>query len=218
MVNDKLSSTPEEISATETKDVKIREKVKAIETLPIGVLPKADLALVLLELKPATNLVINDRRVAPSQITEQLERLGLITAITKTKKIKRGNLVSIAVANDPEILEQLKQLDPEKDHEEFARLMGYPQTAIDAFLGRTEKLVQADKQWTKKDWLKFSETRKRFPFSCPVLSKDHTAEELALLEKWRTAVSEYAPDLISAWSKIRWSENPPTNVTFKNES
>lgn len=165
-----------------TEEEKKREKVKNLESLNIGPAQKAAIILVALRLKPAAELDLFKGNDKPELVVKILEDAGLLTA-RKDLPPKAKTVLRLAIACDEEILEKLEKTDPAKDHEEFGNLMGYPKTAVDAFLNK-EKRLPRDAYPADREVI----------FQI-ILSKDHWQEELEILRKWSGAIKEYAPDL-----------------------
>lgn len=99
-------------------------------------------------------------------------------------------LTTLFVARTPETVEELVRIRPSEgprtEHEAYARLMGFSQTAIDAFLGRTERLPREEQSALLDDPTVLFQI---------IHSKSHWKEELEFLRKRSTLIKKYAPAL-----------------------
>jgi len=158
-------------------------KIAEIEKLNIGPSQKADIILVVLGMKPATELDLykyNDK----TQIVEQiLQQVGLAANLKKMERPQKNLIAKLAIAQDQDTLEKLMTLDPNKDHAEYGALMGYPDSAVEAFLDKEKLLDESD----YPDMAGII-----FPMK---LSKENWQQEVEQLRKWSQAIQEYAPDL-----------------------
>ena len=135
-------------------------------------------------LKPASELEIFKNNDPKEKIEEALISAGLKI---KEKPAKKNVVARYAISLDDDIVDRLMLAEPNKDHEEYGRLMGYPETAIKAF-GTDEKIsndVLPDED------IVFSFT----------LSKNHKDEEMEVWRKWSRAIKENAPDLFKKLPK-----------------
>ncbi|MBI2136166.1 hypothetical protein HYU06_03780 [Candidatus Woesearchaeota archaeon] len=105
-------------------------------------------------------------------------------AIEKIPKISYQEQ-PVYVAQDIGTLNRLLNAKSDRDHREYGRLMGYPETAIQAFLGETERLRD------RPDEIDGSIS----PILWMVLSKSNYQQELELLRKWSEALRTHAPNL-----------------------
>ena len=78
-------------------------------------------------------------------------------------------------------MDKLIKLDPTKDHAEYGQLMGYPQTAIDAFVN--------GKLLTDKDYPDMRGIIFNIKFS-----QGHWPDELKILKEWSEAIRKYSPE------------------------
>lgn len=89
---------------------------------------------------------------------------------------------AVYYAKDEMLLERLVRADPSRDHTKYGRLMGYPETAIQAFNGELERLACFPDETIP-------------PSLRIVLSKQHYKEELELLKHWNDSIRKTAPFL-----------------------
>lgn len=162
---------------------KRKEMIKSIENLKIGSKPKANIILIFLGLKPATELEISSHNDSAEKVINVIENIGLKVKIKSKFKRKDKDIVLLSVADNQENLDRLEQIDPSKNHEEYGRLMGYPETAIDAFLHKEKRLDPEN--YLENDELIFF----------IAMSKENWEEEIKTLKKWSDAIKEQAPDL-----------------------
>lgn len=158
-----------------------KEKVANFENLNMGAYPQAELILIFLGLKPATEVDVAPWNDSPQKIAQAIKDAGLIVAKKNSKDVNGKKFTILAIARDKETLLRLKQAEGNKDHQEYGRLMGYPDTAIDAFLD-DEKLLP------EKDYPDMTDKFMNFK-----LSKDHWQEEIKVITKWSQAIKQYAP-------------------------
>src|SRR3989338_64370 len=93
------------------------------------------------------------------------------------------------VARTPETVDDLMRIHPSKgpraEHEAYAQLMGFPQTAIDAFLRRIPRLPRDEQNATLDSHLIMQ----------MIYSKDHWKDELEFLRERSRIIKQYAPEL-----------------------
>ncbi|MDO8499290.1 MAG: hypothetical protein Q7S66_01370 [bacterium] len=162
-----------------------KESIKAIEALRFGSMQKAELILVLLGVKQATDVVLYSWNDTPQKTEDWFTQARLCaTKLQIDQNNIEGLSAKYAVARDQPTADRLALLDPSRDHAEFGRMMSYPQTAIDAFGGLT-KLDRDDYP-----------DMNGIIFNC-ALSKDHYTEELRLLRYWSELIKKYSPAIYS---------------------
>ena len=158
------------------------EKTKHIESMGIGKEQRAQLTLVLLGLKPATDVSVFPWNSPSEEIENLLEKSGLQFIKYKNKRQEKTR-DEYAVARDKETAERLMSADPRSTHGEYGTLMGYPQTAVEAFL-KGELYDEPLPEDIENSIFKL-----RF-------SRDHYEEEFEVVRKWNQAIEEYCPSLI----------------------
>jgi hypothetical protein len=163
----------------------IRKKVLDIESIPTGVAPRAEAILVLFGEKPAAEMYLPDK-INAQKVIDILRNIGLFAEITR----EDDESCYIGLSLSPELLEELINTRSNKDHRRYGELMGYPSTAIDAFLGEngTERLSPEEQDFLTKD---LPDVLVKF-----VLSKKHHKDELGHLHRWFKLVAKEAPELI----------------------
>lgn len=187
MKQEKITIENEELKSQESI---LREQIKVIESIPTGVVGKAGAVLVCYGEKPAVEMYFRSDITQDEvfQTIESLRNVGLCAEI-----IERS---IVGIAKSSQVLDKLKQARPNKNHQEYGELMGFPQTAIDAFLGKTERLG-TDEQ---------DELTNELPHVLNgfIFSKEHAKEELIKLTRWLRTIAKYAPELIEQlYSKER---------------
>ncbi|SRR6056297_141489 len=158
-----------------------QERIKKIEELDIGARPKAEMMLVLLGEKPAMELGVYSWNSDPEEIERALEDSGLSCARKETKEGENGPKSVLVVTREEDELEELLNLDPSQDHEEYGRLMGYPESAIKAF--KDKKFQLEEENYPDEEGVIFD-------FK---LSRDNWREEWELLKRWSQIIKEYSP-------------------------
>ena len=170
-------------SSFDRENAEYRRKIEILNAVRIGPEQKAQIILVVLGLKPAAELALYEDNDNVETIEAALRQAGLLF----TKKETDGPVESkrlfceYAFANVASTLEQLSLIDSKSDHAAYGRLMGYPPSAIDAFIDK-EKLLPADEYPDMAGVI--------FSFK---LSKGGWQAELATLRQWSEAIKEFAP-------------------------
>ena len=118
---------------------------------------------------------------------EDLIRIGLFAQIIETDE--ESESADVAVANSKETLVELLQTKPNKNHRRYGALMGYPSTAIDAYLGEnnTERVSHEDQAKLTEN---LPDVLHHF-----ILSKNNNCGELVVLNKWLKLIAQHAPEL-----------------------
>lgn len=160
-----------------------QERVKKIENLELGPFPAAESILIFLGYKPATEIDLAPWNDSPEKVMATLRESGLIAEIKKYKGVNDKRFSVVAVTRNKETMEKLKKVEANADHQEYGRLMGYPNTAIDAYLNK-EKLL------SEKDYPNLSGNIMDFK-----LSKDHWQEEIKVIQQWSQVIKQYSPKL-----------------------
>ena len=159
-----------------------KEKIKEIATLRIGAGIKAELILVLLGVKNATELTVNTWNDPPEKVEGVLADSKLIFKKITFNKENKNVLSSYTISLTQEKADKLAEVDGLEDHQAVGELYSFPQTAIDAFVNST-KLELEDYPDMKGIIFLFA------------LSKDHWQEEVELLKYWSQLIEKYAPEL-----------------------
>lgn len=165
----------------------LREKIKHVVDLPFGVMNKAQIALILLDEKPALEFDLYNLSEAEIQDSiETLKNSGLVAETapsTSNPENKR-----IIVAKKVETIEELRNLSPdsEADHKRYGQLMGFPDTAIEAFLDETKQIDYEEQRKLLEGLPHLFGMR---------MSKEHAQEELATIIKWYKLILKYVPEL-----------------------
>lgn len=168
----------EKINFENSQETEIREKVKAIEAIHTGPEQKAQLVLLVLGIKPAAELSLYAKNSTPEETESLLQKAGLVYV---RKDADGGKVVAqYAISNSIEMVEELLQSNSPS---EYGKLMGYPQTAIDAFNTRDGRYDGPLPDDIYNSIFKL------------IFSKDHFQEEFEVVRSWNKALMEYAPDL-----------------------
>jgi hypothetical protein len=191
----------------ETKPETSREKIESIENAPLDIQEKVDILLILKDLKPASDISLyseewpegeKEKEINPESIEkteELLKKNNLLYEPFEEKvadwyKDEKGQKVrkekTFIIAKNEENLNLIKKAFETGDEKLFGKAYGFPQTSIEAYLGKGEaidsnKLPEEIKQ---QDALAFSKFK---------LSKDNWQEELKTAQKWADAVKETSP-------------------------
>lgn len=159
------------------------EKVKRLEQLNIGPAQKAFIILVLLGLKPATELDLYEWNDKKEDIKKVMQEVGLEIKEKEIPSDRKNLKAKLAIAKDKTITERLLTIDSRKDHKEYGALMGYPESAVQAFINKEQLLSKDD--YPKDEEVIFNMG----------LSKNNWQEEFAILKKWSETIKKYNPDL-----------------------
>jgi len=166
------------------------ERISRIESIKTGSCQKANLVLVLLGQKPSIGLTVYVD--TEQEIAEEEEKIkGLKLNYKKiSQEEKRGRYVAeFILAKGEDILNELSEVDPSRDHKKFGSLMGYPMSAIKAFLEGNCLSIEEEKELLKQHpEIVLHDFR---------LSKDNNKEEIETLERWNDLLKKEAPDLYS---------------------
>ena len=134
--------------------------------------------LVYLGEKPATELELYTWNEKPESIVSKMQSLKLFykEKVIENKEMTRAYFI----AKSEEIADLLSKTDPSKDHEQYGRLMGYPETAIQSYL-KNNTTTEDLPEWIKKNPL------------APALSKDNYLAEFKVFENWMNIIKEKSP-------------------------
>lgn len=128
-----------------------------------------------------------------------LSSLGVLTEVVRRSDLLSKLATEIVFARSKNDLISIKEVDRyvesdiNKYHREYGRLMGFPETAIKAFVGETERLKDPLKYWEEKDkYPQYSQEGGYLPFA---YSKDNVEEEHAYFLDRNRRLREYAPQL-----------------------
>lgn len=115
----------------------LREKAAILESIRCGVVPKAELILVLAGLKPATDLHLFKNSEDPDSVKKKINDAGLVYKELDKRFFHNQNVTcSLGVAQrmvDATHVVELMTARSINEGEEFGRLMGFPQTATEAY-------------------------------------------------------------------------------------
>jgi hypothetical protein len=165
-----------------------REQIEKIKSLKTGFQQIAELILVLLGEKPATDLtVFTDTQEEVSEEEEKLKNIGLKFK-KKSQNKKNGRFVAeFSIASEDNNLDELLKAAPSVDHEKFGLLMGFPPSAVKAFLDK--KLMSSDEE------RKLFKENSDIVFSNFRLSQKDGQVEIETLRRWSNRIKEVAPDI-----------------------
>lgn len=162
----------------------IEHRIETIKQLPIGVQPRAEVLLVLLGYRPGTEIIVPDEKER-DRILQLLRDAGLSAEEKGVNQYTQKT--EIVVGAIPRVVEKLKAANPDRDHDEYGELMGYPESAVQAFQEEGSEMISDEES---------DELRETYPFSWFRLSKAAKEEELETYRAWTKAVWQHAPELI----------------------
>ncbi len=168
-----------------------KEDIRRIERLNISNdSGKAQIILVLLGEQPAVDIWLYPQDDSSETVVSILKNAGLFVEADQITKPMGWKINRLYIARTAETAHELLLIAPLRgariEHEKYAQLMGFPQTAIDAFVGRSPLLSE------EKDTKIFHDTSILFGIK---FSKSNWAEELQFLRKRSLLIKKYAPDL-----------------------
>jgi hypothetical protein len=167
------------------ENAELHEKISVIESLPTGPENKANVVLVLVGEKPLTQIYIKGKEKA-SETIATLNSIGLEAEIFI--EYYDRDAAEIAVTKDKALLEDLKNATSNLDHKRFGELVGFPETAIEAFVaGEEYRLPRKEQDELIKDLPQLFSFR---------FSKEHATEDLETYKRWVKIIFELAPNLI----------------------
>lgn len=171
-----------------------KHKIKEIERLEIKAIERAELILVLLGAKESAiiDVSVNDVDL-PEKVAEVLRKqCGLsVREIIKEQLKTSWPSRQYAIALDDNTAQNLANLDPTRHHQEVGKLLGYPQSATDGFVG----LNTLD----RKNWPDMKGIIFRM-----ALSKENYQQEIELLKKWSDLIKENAPETYEILSRYTY--------------
>jgi len=152
--------------------------IEQIEKMDIGPLQKANILLVYVGEKPATELELYRWNEKPESIISKIENLKLFCKekATENKEITKAYFI----ATSEEVVDLLSKTDPSRDHEQYGRLMGYPETAIQSYI-KNNATTEDLPEWIKRNPL------------ISALSKDNYLTEFKVFENWMNRIKEKSP-------------------------
>lgn len=179
----------EEVEAPETlEENKNKERIIKIESLKTGSQQKAGLILVVLGEKPGINLsVFTETEIEINEEEEKIKSLDLKYKKVSQKKNGDRYMAEFLISKEEDILKELTETSPAKDHYKFGTLMGYPESAIKAFLEGTCLSIEDERELLSKyPEIVFNDFR---------LSKDNNKEEVEIVRRWNNLVEKESPDV-----------------------
>lgn len=166
-----------------------KEAIKNIKELDTGVYQKSELILVLLGEKPATDL--EGFEEDSDEVARMLEKYGL-KAVKKNTEELDSSRSTLSVARDESLAKELAKTSPEKDHKKYGELMGYPDSAIEAF---EDDKGQKSGNELRLDREEYPEYLKELAFPSFVLSKENWDKEVKILQRWQNVLEQADSDL-----------------------
>lgn len=179
----------------QNKENIFEKDIESIENSALSIESKLELSLLLLDRKQGVQ--IGDYKIVNSQtekdyiiqeftqeisnILSLLSELKLQYEIVKELSDDNGMVgFSILVSKNKEILNKFKQADKEHDDKTFGLILGYPQTAVEAY--GTDKAFNIERDLPKIELEKL-QSEGVLPFLLFMPSKEHFNEELEWARK-----------------------------------
>ena len=203
-------SNPEKFTQKiETKEEKEKREIEMIEKSPLFYRAKKDLALTYLNEKPISYIdvserykqteknedeILNQLEIEKDQVQQILDKIGFVYEIKKFKIKDRTTYdagYDFIISRNLESLSRLKRSLKEGDEKGIGLALGYPKTAVEAFINKkvldyNELPKEESKRLIKEKTSKFLGFR---------LSKDNWQEELNLVRRQQKLIEEKFPNL-----------------------
>ncbi|MCX6756626.1 MAG: hypothetical protein NTW35_00525 [Candidatus Nomurabacteria bacterium] len=174
----------------ETEESKLEKNIRIIESLDCNLKAKANMVLVLLGLKPATDVFFLGNNEDLKPFKSKIKETGLSFDVTGSLLLDNNRVKEdLVISKKQEIASLVAFLfkTPNLNRRELGVYMGYPETAINAFVGLKEKHQDSRKVFQDKG---ISDSVASF-----ILSKDNWQEEIKTAEKWVEGLTLKAPEL-----------------------
>lgn len=187
-------SHPEPIFIQEIEENKLEKRINNIESIDCGLAPRIMMVLVILGFKPTTDLSLFVWNEEVGSVKRKLKEANLFFDDIKKNNISSNQTADFAVARSQEIASRVAYLfsNVSENDEELGKYMGYPLTAVEAFVGKRKRM---DDQKSESEFEK-NGIPTAFWFR---LSEDGWEEELETLKEWVDAIRKNAPEL---WREI----------------
>lgn len=199
-----------ESNPTEEEKRAYDEKYYSIGELTYHNNPHAydQLCFVIIGEQSAVNEVLYfESRQAADDFVSLVRSTGIMVEVKETTEFKGFTKIKVIYGrtqNDVRMMEDVLESrhDDLKYYEiEYGRLMGYPETAIQAYAGNATRLKhpKTPRDMESDDGRKYTELRSKTKklFGNFAFSKDHAGEELNQLQKRNDKLREYAPQLFT---------------------
>ena len=163
----------------EISDEEKLKKVNELLKIDAGDQQLVQVILVLLGKKPVTDLSIHEHNSNSQQVEKILRDVGLYF-IHSPNKLPNAR-ETYYISRNESLLEEMQQVDSRYEPRKFGELMGFPPTAINAFMNGTLDVTIGD----------------RYPeliFNMGY-SKDHWKEEVEIVRGWSDEIKKYAPGI-----------------------
>lgn len=133
-------------------------------------------------------MYLSDKNFAQKTI-DDLRSIGLEAEIREEgREGKNRNSANILVAREKKVIEELKNTFPNKDHKRYGELMGFPPTAIKAYIKELERLPSQEQREIIGSIPDF--------FAGPfIFSKEYKDEEFQEVKRKIKLIAQYAPEL-----------------------
>lgn len=177
-------------------DPELADKIKVIRRIALDPRDLAEIILVLIGLKPGGDFDVHVYDESPRKIKKKLESIGLIVKEEPEEEpvqpYRRTVKARFVIGLNEDVVNQnlgLKR-NMENFDEKYGRLMGYPETAIQAFVKKeTRPILQDGDLENKNFWFK--------------PSSSHYEEDMQVARQWSSAIEQYAPELMTAMLQRR---------------
>lgn len=172
----------------------LERKINLLKNIKCGIDPRANMVLVLLGLKPATILDLFTWNEDVDSVKNKITEVGLFyDDIENPPFLNKKRTAKLTVGSTKELATKaaIGFRNPKDNHEKLGEYMGYPKTAIEAFLGKTKRYDE----YFGDDQEIFDSKEIPMGIFGFALSKDNYKEEIKVAEEWVHALKKAAPDL-----------------------
>lgn len=160
-----------------------KETIATVSQLPFSSSDRRAIVLIIGGLKPATTVTLREQMVEEGpEFIAQLSACGLNAGVRSSEG--PDDHAELLIAQDVATLERLRGAYGYEHHREYGELMGYPETAIDAFIQKQMLDTRAQ------------EISPKIMNPTMRLSRGHWPEELHQLARWSAFVSIVSPELM----------------------
>lgn len=165
--------------------------MERVEELHLPAYTKAEMVLIAENLKPGIEIDIDPNNSDVERILDTAKKLGLVAFMHP--KVKHN----VIIAKDTDTGIKLSKVDPSKDHVEYGRLMGFPETAVHAFIGNAPALSRMEMD-ALTDGLVMDQMK---------VSRDHCMDELQVLQRWDNVVRAHTQRVYEELHREKYGGN-----------
>lgn len=182
----------EEINFLPKKEnLDLKEKIKLVESIDCGLDPKIGIILILLGFKKGTDLDLFTWNENLDSVKSKIKRAGLFCDDIETPPFpNEERTAKMTIGISQEVASRLSFLfrNVQKNHEEIGRILGYPETAVEAFVGKRKDFGDDQFNFLREKGIPQS-------FIGFALSREFYVEEIKVMKSWVEAIKINSPDI-----------------------